>query len=155
MGYFVKKLPLRKSLPAWKVQFISYKKEDTQHSTVQKPKREWDIKRKRWQALGFNEFMTLYEARARAKHQQGGDIHQNTALVSALRQEFSGRLDSLRTLTGQLEIEILSAQEAVKDARRVGPGQEERIQDLSRVVQRPFDLMKPLIVPVPNAGIAP
>jgi len=67
MGYFIKKLLLRKSLPAWKVQFISYKKEDTRQSTAQKPKREWDIKKRRWQSLGFHEFMTLDEARARAK----------------------------------------------------------------------------------------
>ena len=55
MGYFIKYLPLRKSSPAWKVQFVSYKKIDIKsNSCAQKPKREWDIPRPRWQSLGFN-----------------------------------------------------------------------------------------------------
>jgi hypothetical protein len=68
MGYFVKYLPSRKSLPQWKVQFVSYKKVDIRPETkAQKPKREWDIRRERWQALGFSMLMTIEEARVRAK----------------------------------------------------------------------------------------
>jgi hypothetical protein len=67
MGYYIKKLPGKKSKPGWKVQFISYKKEDTKKSTASKPKREWDIPKARWIALGFNTFLTIEEAKARAK----------------------------------------------------------------------------------------
>ena len=67
MGYYVKARPEKKAAPHWKVQFISFRKEDTAASKAKKPKREWDINRSRWPALGFNVFMTLDEARARAK----------------------------------------------------------------------------------------
>lgn len=67
MGYYVKARPEKKAAPHWKVQFISFRKEDTAGSTAKKPKREWDIHRDRWPALGFNAFMTLDEARVRAK----------------------------------------------------------------------------------------
>ena len=49
------------------MQFISFRKEDTGGSRAKKPKREWDIPKARWPGLGFNSFMTLSEARARAK----------------------------------------------------------------------------------------
>lgn len=74
MGYFVKRLPLRKSLPDWKLQFVSYKNEDIKNSKAKKPKREWDVKKGRWQALGFHGFMTLEEARVRAK-QLNAQLH--------------------------------------------------------------------------------
>jgi len=68
MGYFIKLLPLRKSPPRWKVHFVSYKKVDIKpECRTKKPKREWDIPKPRWQTLGFNAFMTLEEARSRAK----------------------------------------------------------------------------------------
>jgi hypothetical protein len=67
MGYYVKSLPWKKSAPLWKVQFISFKKADTANSRAKKPKREWDIAKTRWPGLGFNTFMTLAEARVRAK----------------------------------------------------------------------------------------
>lgn len=68
MGYFIKRLPFRKSSPKWKVQFVSYKKMDIKpECRAKKPRREWNIPKARWQALGFNTFMTLEEARSRAK----------------------------------------------------------------------------------------
>ncbi|OFZ13433.1 MAG: hypothetical protein A2Z20_08555 [Bdellovibrionales bacterium RBG_16_40_8] len=48
MGYHIKFLPHKKSIPQWKVQFISFKKSDTQGSKAKKPKREWDIAKDRW-----------------------------------------------------------------------------------------------------------
>lgn len=74
MGYHIKSLPLKKSAPQWKVQLISFKKADTENSRAQKPKREWDIAKMRWPALGFNAFMSLEEAKARAK-QYSAQLH--------------------------------------------------------------------------------
>ena len=67
MGYYVKFLPNKKSVPNWKVQFISHKKSDTKDSTAKKPKREWDIAKKRWPTLGFSLSMTLEEAKCRSR----------------------------------------------------------------------------------------
>ncbi len=67
MGYHIKFLPLKKSSPQWKVQFISFKKSDTQKSKAKKPKREWDIPKARWISLGFSMSMTIDEAKSRAK----------------------------------------------------------------------------------------
>lgn len=50
-------LPNKKSLPAWKVQFISYKD----------GKKEWDIPSDRWATLGFNKFMSVKEGQSRAR----------------------------------------------------------------------------------------
>jgi hypothetical protein len=67
VGYYIKSIPWKQSLPKWKVQFISFRKSDTVESKAKKPKREWDIKKERWGSLGFYELMTLEEAKARAK----------------------------------------------------------------------------------------
>lgn len=67
MGYYVRALPWKKSAPKWKLQFVSYKKADTKKSFANDPKKEWDVHRDRWRALGFNARLTLEEARARAK----------------------------------------------------------------------------------------
>ena len=68
MGYFIKNLPLRKSSPKWKLQFVSYRRADIKpECRAKKPKREWDLPKPRWQALGLNTFMTPEEARSRAK----------------------------------------------------------------------------------------
>jgi hypothetical protein len=67
MGYFIRALPWKKSNPQWKVQFISYKKKDIQHSSANKPKKEWDIEKSRWRGLGFHSLMTIEEARIRAR----------------------------------------------------------------------------------------
>lgn len=74
MGYHIKFLRYKKSAPQWKVQYISFKKSDTQNSKAKKPKREWDIPKTRWPALGFNAFMTIQEAKARAK-QLNSQLH--------------------------------------------------------------------------------
>ena len=67
MGYYIKYLPKKKSMPQWKVQFISYTKSDTKKSRAIKPKKEWAIPKNRWPALGFNPFMTLDEAKIRSR----------------------------------------------------------------------------------------
>lgn len=67
MGFYVKRLLNKKSLPYWKVQFISWKLEDTKASKAKKPKREWDISKDRWQSLGFVKTMTFEEAKSRAR----------------------------------------------------------------------------------------
>jgi hypothetical protein len=68
MGYLIKALPRKISAPQWRVQFASYKKADWPENTKAKvPKKEWNIPKERWQSLGFNKFMTLEEAKARAR----------------------------------------------------------------------------------------
>ncbi len=66
MGYYVKTLPKKKTEPKWKVQYVSFKKSDIKHSVTKYPKKEWDIAKDRWLALGFYKYMTLDEAKARA-----------------------------------------------------------------------------------------
>jgi hypothetical protein len=67
MGYYIRSISWKKSAPPWKVQFVSYKSTDTEGSNVRKSKREWDIPTDRWQVLGFHRFMTISDAKARAK----------------------------------------------------------------------------------------
>lgn len=68
MGYSVKSVPGKKSAPQWRVQYTSFKKADWPKNTRAKvPKKEWNISKDRWHSLGFNKFMTLEEAKARAK----------------------------------------------------------------------------------------
>lgn len=67
MGYYIKKLPLKKLLPNWKLQFVSYKKEDVKSSTANKPKKAWDIEKSRWRALGFHSGQSIEEAKIRAR----------------------------------------------------------------------------------------
>ena len=67
MGYYVRTLSQKRTAPLWKVQFVSYKKSDLLNPKALKPKKEWDIKKDRWISLGFNHFMTLGEARVRAR----------------------------------------------------------------------------------------
>lgn len=67
MGYYVRALPWKKSAPKWKIQFISYKKNDTANSPAKKPKKEWDLEVTRWRSLGFHFQMTLEEAKVRAR----------------------------------------------------------------------------------------
>ena len=50
----------------WKVQYVSFKKSDTKDSVAKYPKKEWDIAKDRWLAIGFYKYMTLDEAKARA-----------------------------------------------------------------------------------------
>lgn len=65
MGYVVKKLPNKKSIPKWKVQFSSRKKEHIKNSNVKYPSRAWDIPKYKWSGLGFSKLMTLEEAKLR------------------------------------------------------------------------------------------
>jgi hypothetical protein len=68
MGYLIKSLTSKKSLPHWRLQFVSFKKADWPERTKAKmPRKEWNIVRDRWHSLGFSKFMTLAEAKARAK----------------------------------------------------------------------------------------
>src|SRR5689334_336258 len=79
MGFYIRCLKNKHSQPIWKVQFLSYTKEDTKNSIAQKPRREWDIEQRRWQALGFQETMSVEQARARAR--------QLKAQIETRRQE--------------------------------------------------------------------
>lgn len=89
MGYQIKFLPFKKSLPQWKVQFISFKKSDTQNSKAKKPKREWDISKDRWLSLGFSESMTINEAKSRARqlNAQGNLKRQEEQLLKIADQQ--------------------------------------------------------------------
>jgi hypothetical protein len=42
MGY-IRILDWKKSLPQWKLQYISYKKADYKDSNARKPKKKWDV----------------------------------------------------------------------------------------------------------------
>lgn len=79
MGYYIRELKNKKQSPHWKVQFITYKKEDTKSSNAQKPRKEWDLPLRRWNALGFKDTMTLEQARSRTK--------QINAQIEIKRQE--------------------------------------------------------------------
>ena len=74
MSYYIKSLPDKKSDPKWKIQYVSFKKADAPNSKAKEPRRTWDISKKRWQSLGFNEFLYLEEAKARAK-QLNAQLH--------------------------------------------------------------------------------
>lgn len=64
MGYYIRKLNKKKSLPHWKIQFVSYKNH----------RRTWDIPKERWRALGFHPGMTAFECEVRAR-QLNSKIH--------------------------------------------------------------------------------
>lgn len=74
MGYYVRLLSWKKSAPHWKVQYVSYKKSDSQESNAKKPRKEWEVDPDRWRALGFHKSMTIEEARARAKQINAQDF---------------------------------------------------------------------------------
>ena len=57
MGYYIRKLKNKSQLPHWKIQFITYKKSETQESNAQKPRKEWDVPSRRWNSLGFKDSM--------------------------------------------------------------------------------------------------
>lgn len=68
MGYYIRKLKNKKSKPKWKVQYVSYKKCDQRKtSRAKEPKRTWDISKDRWRYLGFHTYMSIKEAKVRAK----------------------------------------------------------------------------------------
>lgn len=70
MSYYIKSLPTKKSEPKWKVQFISYKRmhfKQIKNSKSKKARKTWDISKDRWKGLGFYKYMTISEARVRAR----------------------------------------------------------------------------------------
>ena len=74
MGYYVRSLPWKKSDPRWKLQFVSYKSQDTKDSNAIKAKKEWDVDPDRWRSLGFHTMMTLDEAKIRARQLNAQDF---------------------------------------------------------------------------------
>ncbi len=70
MGYYIRELKSKSKSksknqnPRWKVQFISYKKQYTASSNARKPRKDWDIPKRRWTALGFKDSMSLEQARS-------------------------------------------------------------------------------------------
>jgi hypothetical protein len=73
MGYYVRALMWKKSVPNWKLQFVSYKSCDVLNSNAQKLKKEWDVDPDRWHALGIHKLMTIEEAKVRAKQLNAQD----------------------------------------------------------------------------------
>ncbi len=68
MGYYIRHLKNKVSVPDWKVQYVSCKKKDQRpDSNAKYPKRTWDVPKERWRYLGFHLSMDLSEARIRAK----------------------------------------------------------------------------------------
>ncbi len=68
MGYYIRKIKNKKSLPHWKLQFVSCKKVDQKPTSKAKnPTTTWDISKDRWKTLGFHKLMTLDEAKERAR----------------------------------------------------------------------------------------
>jgi hypothetical protein len=96
MGYYVRYLAWKKSPPQWKIQFLSYKKQDHVDSSAKKPKKEWDVPKDRWRALGFHPSLTIEEARSRAK--------QLNAQASLKRQE--ERIRKLELDRNQLNLRL-------------------------------------------------
>lgn len=79
MGYYIRELKNKISHPNWKVQFITYKKSEATSTKTKRPRREWDVKKNRWESLGFIESMTIEQSQARAK--------QLNAKLESRRQE--------------------------------------------------------------------
>lgn len=111
MGYYIKFLPHKKSSPQWKVQYLSFKKCDTESSKAKKPKREWDVSKSRWLSLGFYESMNLPEAKARAR--------QLNAQVQLKRQEEQLQKISDRQNQFQLRHDSVLPSEFVAEFERV------------------------------------
>ncbi len=139
MGYHIKFLPYKKSNPTWKVQFISFKKSDTQNSKAKKPKREWDIPNDRWLSLGFAEAMNLVEAKSRAK--------QLNAQVQLKRQEEQLRKISEKNNLFQLRHDAVLPSEFMAEFEKIfvrksdsqtqqGLRQNSRAQVIWRAAQR-------------------
>ena len=55
MAYYIRLLLWKKSSQQWKLQFLFYKK------------KEWDVPKERWRALGFHNTMAIEDARIRAR----------------------------------------------------------------------------------------
>ena len=98
MGYYVRKLANRKTEPKWKIQYVSFKKADTVGSTTKYPKKEWDISKDRQNNLGFYKYMTLGEAKTRAKQLNAQlDVKRQEEKLIKIQhknQKFQKRFDS-------------------------------------------------------------
>jgi hypothetical protein len=120
MGYYVRELKGKGGPPLWKLQFLSYKKEHNRNSTAKKPRKEWDIPKARWMALGFQELMTIDQARSRARQinaqletkrqeERRKKIEEDS---ESLRQKFTAAIPDvykkefeLKYLTGRFQIQ--------------------------------------------------
>lgn len=68
MGYYIRFLENKKSIPNWKVQYISTRKKDRKPDSIAKiTKTAWDISKMRWSTLGFHSTMNFVEAQVRAR----------------------------------------------------------------------------------------
>jgi len=118
MGYFVRALPWKKSCPKWKVQFVSYKKEDAKNSSTEKPKKEWDVEKTKWRSLGFHSLMTLDEARVRAKQLNAQaflkEQERRTQLRKIEDEQNSKRFDSVLPIefVNEFEKRFISARDS-------------------------------------------
>ena len=124
MGYYIRELRDKKKFPRWKVQFVSYKKEDREGTKVRWPKKEWDVPHDRWRALGFIARMSAVEARARAR--------QLNALAIVKKQELQLRKLRLEELdlqkrnqaflpeefTAEFELKYLRSRDSQSKRRR-------------------------------------
>ena len=92
MGYYIKKLTEKRSSPHWKVQLISYKKIHCANSMAKKPKKEWDIPKFQWGDLGFNQHMTIEQARTRASQlnaiEKSKSFEERQQIYLRSRQQF-------------------------------------------------------------------
>lgn len=62
MGYYIRKLAGKRN---WKLQYVSYRKKDSEGFLCKLPQRAWDIPKERYFLLGFRESMTYQQARSR------------------------------------------------------------------------------------------
>lgn len=102
-------LPWKKTLPKWKVQFVSYKKEDIKKSPAKKPKKEWEVDRDRWRSLGFHNLMNLEEARVRVR-QLNAQRHlkeqeKRIQLRKLEEEQYAKRIDSVLPIEFVAEFE--------------------------------------------------
>jgi hypothetical protein len=68
MGYYIRFLENKKSIPNWKVQYISTRKKDRKPDSIAKiTKTAWDMSKMRWSTLGFHSTMNFVEAQVRAR----------------------------------------------------------------------------------------
>lgn len=65
MGYYIRS-DKKNQTQAWRVQYITYQKKYAKESNAKKPRKEWNIPKRRWQSLGFQESMSIEQAQSRA-----------------------------------------------------------------------------------------
>jgi hypothetical protein len=78
MGYYIRELKNKSQLPHWKIQFITYKKSETQSSNAEKPRKEWDISKTRWNLTSWLD-EALRRSADRRSHRQPTRASQPTA----------------------------------------------------------------------------